>query len=92
MSSEGPGLPTDLALFSFSEDAPWIVDPDDLPWRRDVDAIRARTRANVPRLVRRRYLPPSRRIARVTRILGWSIGVWYARERRLDRDASRLAL
>jgi ubiquinone biosynthesis protein len=92
MDSEGPGPPSDLALFSFSEAAPWIVDPDDLPWRRDVDAIRARTRAEVPGLVRRRYLPPSRRIARVIRILGSSLALWYVRDRRRDRATSRLGL
>jgi ubiquinone biosynthesis protein len=92
MSSGGAGTPSDLALFSFSEDAPWIVDPDDLPWRRDVEAIRARVRAEVPHLVRRRYLPPSRRIARVLRVLGSSLGLWYARERRRDRATSRRGL
>jgi ubiquinone biosynthesis protein len=92
MPSGGPGTPSDLALFSFSEDAPWIVDPDDLPWRRDVDVLRARARSEVPRLVRRRYVPPSRRIARVTLVLGSSIGLWYARERRQGREASRLGL
>jgi ubiquinone biosynthesis protein len=89
MSPAGSGTPSDLALFSFSENAPWIVDPDDLPWRRDVEAIRARMRADVPRLVRRRYLPPSGRIARVTGILGTCLGLWYVRERRQGRSASR---
>jgi ubiquinone biosynthesis protein len=92
MSSEGPDTASDVALYSFSEDAPWVVDPEDLPWRRDVEAIRARTRSEVPRLVRRRYLPPSRRIARVTRILGSALALWYVRERRRDRAASRLGL
>jgi len=86
------GTPSDLATYSFSDNAPWIVDPDDLPWRRDVAAIRAGTKSEVPRLVRRRYLPPSRRIARVTRILGAAIGLWYATDRRQGRSESRLGL
>ncbi|MGD0084467.1 MAG: AarF/UbiB family protein [Acidimicrobiales bacterium] len=92
MPPEGAGLPADLATYSFSENAPWIVDPDDLPWRRDVTAIRARTRSEVPHLVRRRYLPPSRRIARVIRILGEAISLWYVTDRRKGRSESRLGL
>jgi ubiquinone biosynthesis protein len=92
MPPDEAGMPADLTTYSFSENAPWIVDPDDLPWRRDVRAIRARTRAEVPRLVRRRYLPPSRRIARVTRILGGAIGLWYTTDRRKGRAESRLGL
>jgi ubiquinone biosynthesis protein len=92
MQTTGSGTPADLALYSFSDDPPWIVDPEDLPWHRDVDAIRARTRAEVPHLVRRRYLPPSRRIARVTTVLGWSLLLWYARERSQDKPASRSGL
>ncbi|MGC9961771.1 MAG: AarF/UbiB family protein, partial [Acidimicrobiales bacterium] len=92
MSSVGSGAPSDLALYSFSEHAPWTVDPADLPWHRDVDAIRARTRADVPRLVRRRYLPPSRRIARVVSTLGTAVALWYLRERPQDRPTSRRGL
>ena len=40
----GSGAPSDVGLYSFSDEAPWIVDPDDLPWHRHVNAIRARTR------------------------------------------------
>ncbi len=92
MSSAGSGAPSDVGLYSFSERAPWIVHPDDLPWHRHVNAIRARTRADVPRLVRRRYLPPWRRIARVTTILGTSLALWYLRERHQDRSTSRRGL
>ncbi len=92
MPSPGSPLPSDLELYSFSDTAPWIVDPEDLPWLRHVAAIRARTRGEVPRLVRRRYVPPSRRIARVAGILGSALAIWYLRERRLDRPGSRLGL
>ncbi|HXY43177.1 MAG TPA: AarF/UbiB family protein [Acidimicrobiales bacterium] len=92
MSSAGSGTPSDVALYSFSESAPWVVDPEDLPWHRHVNAIRARTRADVPRLVRRRYVPPWRRIARVTGLLGSALALWYLRERRQDRSTSRRGL
>src|SRR3954449_8499329 len=50
--------PPDLALGAFSDEPPWIVDPDDLPWRIGLDRVRERTRRDVPRLLRRRRLPP----------------------------------
>jgi ubiquinone biosynthesis protein len=46
----------------------------------------------VPRLVRRRYLPPSRRIAVVTVVLGRALCLWYLVDRRKGRQASRLGL
>ena len=92
MGPEASGVAADVARFSFSEVGPWVVDPDDLPWRRHVDAIRASTRAEVPRLVRRRRFPPSRRIARVGVTLGSSVGLWYVGDRRRGGSASRLGL
>ncbi len=87
-----PGSPSDLAHYSFSEDPPWIVDRDDLPWRLHVDAIRARMHDDVPRLVRRRRLPPSRRIARVLTVLGTALGLWYTLDRPKGRASSRRGL
>ncbi|MFM8862837.1 MAG: hypothetical protein ACKOIA_10360, partial [Acidimicrobiia bacterium] len=44
--------PPDLALGSFSDDPPWIVDPDAMPWRDVVDAVRWTTRRRLPELTR----------------------------------------
>ena len=57
--------PADLSVGSFSNTPPWLVDPDDLPWRAGVAALRAATAAQVPDLLRRRRLPPGRRVLRV---------------------------
>ncbi len=84
--------PADLAYYSFSESPPWVVDPDDLTWRRDVEAIRARVRASVPSLVRKRHLPPSRRIATVTVRLGSAVALWRLIDKRQGQLASRLGL
>jgi ubiquinone biosynthesis protein len=82
----------DTETFSFSDQGPWTVDPADLPWRRHVDALRKRSRAEVPRLTRPRRLPPTRRIARVSHKLGVAVGAWYLLDRRRGRDASRSGL
>ena len=94
MPTTGAGgqLPADCEYAGFSEHPPWLVDPDDLAWNHDIDAIRARTRAEVPSLVRRRRLPPAHRIVRVGTVLGRAIGAWYLVDRGRGQPRSRLGL
>jgi ubiquinone biosynthesis protein len=68
------------------------VDPDNLSWRRDLDALRSRTRAEVPLLLSRRRLPPARRVVAVGASLGWAIGVWWLTDRRHGTARSRAGL
>ena len=45
----------DLAIGGFTDDGPWVVDPDAMPWRADVaPPARARPHAQVPRWLRDR--------------------------------------
>jgi ubiquinone biosynthesis protein len=84
--------PADLSVGAFSDHPPWIVQPDDLPWRVGLDLVREHTRDGVPRLVRRRRLPPWKRIVRVSAILGWALAGWYGVERRKKGSVSRAGL
>lgn len=88
----GSSSSPDVEHYSFEESGPFVVDPEDLPWRRDVPQLRARSRADVPGLVRRRRLPPTRRIVRVARILGTAFAGWYLIDRRKGQEASRSGL
>ena len=82
--------PTDLAHGSFSDTPPWTLDdPAALPWRRGLDAVRARVRAEVPALIRPGRWPPGRRMLQVTRRLGTALAVWAWRERRAEDTVSR---
>jgi len=81
--------PADLAVGAFSDTPPWLVDPDRLAWRPGTTALRAATAAQVPQLLRRRRIPPGRRVFRVGRILGVAIGGWYVFERRQARQRGR---
>jgi ubiquinone biosynthesis protein len=76
----------------FTEHPPWLVDPDRMSWRRDIDAVRAATRREIPALTHPGRLPPGVRVVRTVRHLGWSVGVWAAIERRRDQSASRAGL
>ncbi len=91
-ASPPASLPADLPLGAFSDEAPWEVDPASMEWRRGVDALRASTRAEVPRLLRKRTLPPGGRVLRVSAILARALGAWYLGERRRSQQQSRRGL
>jgi ubiquinone biosynthesis protein len=91
-SAEASEPPSDLAIFAFSDDAPWIVDPATMRWRDAIPAIRWVTRAQLPELIRPRRLPRGRRVFTVGWHLGRALGPWYLVDRRKDRSASRAGL
>jgi ubiquinone biosynthesis protein len=87
-----PDPQADLAFGAFTDHGPWVLDLGRLTWRRGLGATRARTRAEVPHLLRRRRLPPGRRVITVGRALGQALAVWYLRGRHRGAAASRADL
>ena len=87
-----PPPPVDLAVGAFSEAAPWLVHPDHLSWATNLEALRARTADEVPRLLAHRRLPPGRRVVRVATVLGTALTAWYAGARRRGGTESRVNL
>lgn len=81
--------PADLDIGGFSDDAPWLVDPDALAWRRGLAPLRAATTAEVPRLLDPRRIPPVGRVLRVVTLVGFAIVAWYLADRRRGPMASR---
>ena len=81
----------DLALGAFTERGPWVVDPDRLAWRHGLEGERARTRAEVPKLLRPGRVPPLGRLTRVLRALGPAVGIWYLRERGRPDSRARIS-
>jgi hypothetical protein len=72
----------DLELGAFSDSGPWEVELDRLSWLPGLDHVRAAVRAEVPRLVTPRKLPPGGRMAATARHLGLGVAVWAAGKRR----------
>ncbi len=78
----------DTALGAFTDTGPWTVDPATLAWRSGLAGTRARLGAALPRLTRRRTLPPGRRVGTTVWHLGGALGLWYLKERRRGGSAS----
>lgn len=91
-SSAGDAPPADLAIGAFSDTPPWIVERESLEWLPALRWTRALVAAEVPRLTTPGFLPPARRVGKVTRHLGWALGRWAAGARRSGGSTSRADL
>ncbi len=78
----------DTALGAFTDTGPWTVDPAALEWLPGLAGVRARLAASLPRLTRRRTLPPGRRVGTTVWHLGGALGLWSLQERRRGGSAS----
>lgn len=83
---------TDLELGSFSEDPPWVVEPEHMRWRHAVPGLRAQIADELPRLTRPGKVPPGLRVIRTTRLLGTALGGWYLGARRKGGSVSTAVL
>jgi ubiquinone biosynthesis protein len=81
--------PADLAIGSFTHEAPWVVEPATMSWRPAVPAARWSIARQLPDLVRPRRLPSVGRMATVVWQLGRAVGVWFLGARRAGDSASR---
>jgi len=87
MAADGP---VDLAIGSFTDHPPWLVDLDRMQWRRGIDGLREANRSEAPALTRRRVTPPIGRFVLAGVHLGGALAVWAVRER--GKDVSGPAL
>ena len=90
--SPPPVEPADLAFGSFTSEAPWILDPEKVDWRRGLGPLRERTRAQVPLLTTPGRLPPGLRVIKTGRILGSALLLWRMKEKPKGGEISRAGL
>src|SRR5438874_10324314 len=83
---------TDVERFSFTPKGPWVVDPDAMTWRVDIDELRARTKIEGGVLARPPKVPPVARLARTGALLGSALGGWQLRDRRRGGSTSRAGI
>ncbi|MCC6224932.1 MAG: AarF/ABC1/UbiB kinase family protein [Microthrixaceae bacterium] len=85
-------LPADWELGSFTERAPWVLAPEQLPWRRGIDVLRLATLRQIPALTTRRAIPPIGRLVVVVGHLLRALVPWALRDRRHGGSVSRAGL
>ena len=84
--------PGDLKIGAFSSEAPWTVELDKMAWLPGTGPLRERSRARVPKLLRRSKLPPTARVVKVGFTLGRALVSWRLIERPRGNPASRIGL
>ena len=80
--------PSDLALGSFSDAPPWLVEPAEMRWRRAVPGLRVQIADELPQLTRAGRVPPGLRVIRTTGVVAAALGGWYVGARRQGGSAS----
>jgi ubiquinone biosynthesis protein len=71
----------------FTDEGPWVLEPDALPWKLGLARSRAELTASLPGLTRKRKLPPGFRVGTTVRHLGGALGLWFLTERRQGEPA-----
>jgi ubiquinone biosynthesis protein len=80
---------SDRDRYAFSDTGPWTLGDGPLPWQRDLEALRERTRQEVPVLVGRRWLPPLGRFVEAGVGTGFAVLRWWLGARRVGGPVSR---
>ena len=78
--------PSDLAWGSFTDEAPWELDRDDIRWSHLAARLRRQAQAEVPGLTKPSKLPPGARVLTVVGHLGTAIAPWMLKKRRKKFD------
>ncbi len=93
MENPNATLPlSDVQRFSFTDRGPWVVETDQITWRRGIDELRARTRREGADLARPPSVPPAGRMLRTGLELGQAIALWQLLDRRAGGSTSRASI
>ncbi len=89
--------PSDLAIGAFTPHAPWIVEPDAMPWRfarggdPDIDTLRQQAAHLARDLVHPQHLPSVGRVLTVVYRIGGALLLWGVNERGTPRSRAGLS-
>jgi len=72
----------DTRFGAFTDEGPWVLDPDALVWKDDLSRLRADLHSSLPHLIRPRRFPPGARVGTTVRHLGGALCLWILIERR----------
>lgn len=74
--------PSDLEWANFADDAPWVMDRGSIAWDRVAVVLRDNARREVPRLIKKRTLPPLGRLVTVVATFAWALLPWFWKKKR----------
>ena len=83
---------SDLDWGAFTEQGPWTLDPNNIPWMAQAPELRRAARAEVPVLTSPKRFPPGTRVLTVAGQVITAVSPWLVRKRRgrfTDTAASR---
>ena len=89
---DGRTPPADLAIGSFTDTAPWLIEPEKMAWRASVPQVRWAVARQLPDLVRPRRVPGLGRLLTVVWQMGSAVAPWALGARRRGGEASRADL
>ena len=80
----------DVTWGAFADDAPWVLDRDEIAWWADAERLRRFAQDSVPDLITPRRLPPGRRGVVVASRLAQAVVPWIVerKRRRAGREPS----
>src|SRR6188768_2653432 len=81
MSSPDADTPGDLSWASFTNEAPWEVERDEVRWLNLAVTLRRQAQAEVPALTKPSLLPPGARVVSVGGRLTTAVAPWLVRKR-----------
>lgn len=82
----------DVSHYSFTDEGPWVVEPEKMTWRVGLDELRARTAIEAKVIGRPPRTPPAGRLVRTGAELGSAVAGWQLVDRRKGDSASKAGL
>jgi ubiquinone biosynthesis protein len=84
-------IASDVAFGSFTDAGPWVIDLDELPWRRDLVRVRDAVHRSVPELTKYERVPPVARMLTTLHHLGFRLSWWAIRDRGTERSTASIS-
>lgn len=76
----------------FSDNPPWLINPSQIHWLSSTDEIRIQSKSTVPKLIKKRLIPPGNRIFTTSYHLGLAIINWKLFTPKTTASSSRTGL
>lgn len=85
-------IPPDSSVGRFSSSPPWLIDLESIEWLKGVNSIREQTHQEIPRLTRKRKVPPGARVLNTAYHLSKALIEWKLIDQRKSPEQSKTGL